>query len=409
MRTKRFAARGRAYGPLMTVISTIPTGRTAPSPSGAARPARPFVGELRLDAFASHRRTVIPLGPLTLITGTSGSGKSTALRGYEALARLAAGDPLEEVFPDPAAWVPEGAAADAQGRRGFRLGCTVEGPVGPVRLDLAVQAEPALRIVGERLTDCGETLLSTALLDPRRSAVQAAWHTAGAVAVTRAPFPDDRLGTALLPLRVAGTTDGQLRVLAAAEQVVVALRSAFACDPQPRRMRTAVPVGEGRLTSSCDNLADVLHRTRSQCAQRHARLVAGADTGCAGRVTGLTAERLEDGTVVAVAERGEGESTPFARLGDGELRYLALALVLLTGPHVLVVEPAAEVPSAMQGLTVLADGLDRGLDARQTAALLALAASVCADGHIRLLGTVGEAAAAAARGTAGVTVVDLGP
>ncbi|MEU5656517.1 ATP-binding protein [Streptomyces sp. NPDC047737] len=409
MRTKRFAAPGRAYGPLMTVISTTPTGTTAPSPSGAPRPARPFVGELRLDAFASHRRTVIPLGPLTLITGTSGSGKSTALRGYEALARLAAGDPLEEVFPDPAAWVPEGAAADAQGRRGFRLGCTVEGPVGPVRLDLAVQAEPALRIVGERLTDCGETLLSTALLDPRRSAVQAAWHTAGAVAVTRAPFPDDRLGTALLPLRVAGTTDGQLRVLAAAEQVVVALRSAFACDPQPRRMRAAVPVGEGRLTSSCDNVADVLHRTRSQCAQRHARLVAGADAGCAGRVTGLTAERLEDGTVRAMAERGERESTPFARLGDGELRYLAFALVLLTGPHVLVVEPAAEVPSAIQGLTVLADGFDRSLDARQTAELLALAASICADGHMRLLGTVGEAAAAAARGTAGVTVVDLAP
>ncbi|MEU1215922.1 ATP-binding protein [Streptomyces sp. NPDC005790] len=402
MRAERFAAHGRAYGPLMTAISP---GR----PSGTARPARPFVGELRLDAFASHRRTVIPLGPLTLLAGGSGSGKSTVLRGYEALARLAAGDPLEDVFPDPAAWVPEGAGADTQGRRGFRLGCTVEGPAGPVRLDLAVQAEPALRIVGERLTDGGETLLSTALRDPRRSSVQAAWHTAGAVPVTRAPLPDDRLGTALLPLRVAGTTEGQLRVLAAAEQVVVALRSAFVCDPEPRRMRAAVPVGEGRLTSSCDNLAEVLHRTRGQCAQRHARLVAGADAGCAGQVTGLTVERLQDGTVRALAGRGPGRSTPVGRLGDGELRYLALALVLLTGPHVLAVDPAAEVPSAMQALTVLADGIDRSLDARQTGELLALAASVCAGGHVRLLGTVGEATAVAARGTAGATVVDLAP
>ncbi|HJX88011.1 MAG TPA: hypothetical protein VJ277_10665, partial [Gemmatimonadales bacterium] len=94
--------------------------------------------------------------------------------------------------------------------------------------------------------------------------------------------------------------------------------------------------------------------------------------------------------------------------GDGELRYLAYALVLLTGPHVLVVDPAAEVPSAMQSLTVLADGLDRSLDTRQTRELLALAASICADGHIRLLGTVTEAGAAAARETAGVTVTDLG-
>ncbi|MFB8120688.1 AAA family ATPase [Streptomyces sp. NPDC056465] len=390
----------------MTVISS---GSTAPPPSVAARPARPFVGELRLGAFASHRRTVIPLGPLTLLAGGSGSGKTTALRGYEALARLAAGDPLEDVFPDPAAWVPERAGADAQGRRGFRLGCTVEGPAGPVRLDLAVQAEPVLRIVGERLTDERETLLTTALLDPRRPFVQAAWHTAGAVPVTRAPFPDDRLGTALLPLRVAGTTDGQLRVMAAAEQVVVALRSAFVCDPQPRRMRKAVPVGEGRLTSSCDNLAEVLYRTRSQCAQRHARLVATADSGCAGRVTGLTVERLEDGTVRAVTGRAPGRGTPIGRLGDGELRFLAFALVLLTGPHVLVVDPAAEVPSAMQALTVLADGLDRSLDARQAGELLALAASICADGHMRLLGTVGEATAAAVRGAAGTTVVDLTP
>ncbi|MFC9945099.1 AAA family ATPase [Streptomyces pratensis] len=406
MRAERFGAHGRAYGPLMTVISS---GPTVPSPSGAARPARPFVGELRLDAFASHRRTVIPLGPLTLLTGGSGSGKTTALRGYEALARLAAGDTLEDVFPDPAAWVPESVGADAQGRRGFRLGCTVEGPAGPVRLDLAVQAEPALRIVGERLTDHGETLLSTALRDPRRPSVQAAWHTAGAVPVTRAPFPDDRLGTALLPLRVAGTTDGQLRVLSAAEQVVVALRSAFVCDPQPRLMRAAVPVGEGRLTSCCDNLADVLYRTHSQCAQRHARLVASVDAGCAGQVTGLTAERLEDGRVQASTGRGQGRSTPIGRLGDGELRYLAHALVLLTGPHVLVVDPAAEVPSAMQALTVLADGLDLSLDLRQTGELLALAASICADGHMRLLGTVGGTAAATARGTAGATVVDLTP
>ncbi|MET7370343.1 ATP-binding protein [Streptomyces sp. NPDC005566] len=390
----------------MTVITT---GATPTRTGAQARPARPFVSELRLSAFASYRRAAIPLGPFTLLAGASGSGKTTALRAYEALARLASGDPLEAVFPDPGAWVPERAGADAQGRRGFRLGCTVEGPAGPVGLDLAVQAEPTLRIVGERLADGGETLLTTALRDPRRSAVQAAWHTAGTVPVTRAPFPDDRLGTALLPLRVAGTTQGQLRVLAAAEQVVVALRSAFACDPQPQRMRAAVPVGEGRLRTACDNLADVLNRTHDQCARRHARLVAIADAGCAGPVTGLTVEQLAGGAVQARAGRGAGYSTPLRRLGDGELRYLAFALVLLTGPHALVVDPATEVPPAMQGLTVLADGLDRSLDARQTRELLALASSICADGHIRLLGTVTEATGALARGTAGVTVVDLAP
>lgn len=206
---------------------------------------RPTVTELRLSAFKSHRGAVLPIGPLTLFAGVSGSGKSSVLQMYEALARLGAGDELETAFPDPSACVPEWAEADGQGRRGFRIGCTVDGPAGPVELDLAVQAEPELRVVGERLTSGGRSLLTTALRDPGRSSVQAAWHTAGAATVTRAPLPDDRLGTALLPLRVAGKTRGQLQVLAAAEQVVVALRSVFACDPQPQRMREPVVAGRG--------------------------------------------------------------------------------------------------------------------------------------------------------------------
>jgi hypothetical protein len=370
-----------------------------------ANGARPTICELRLSAFRSHRGAAFPLGPLTFFAGASGSGKSSVLQAYEALARLGAGDELGAAFPDPAACVPEWAEADRQGRRGFRIGCTVEGPAGPVELDLAVQAEPELRIVGERLTSGGRTLLTTALRDPGRSSVQAAWYTAGTAGVTRAPLPDDRLGTALLPLRVAGRTLGQLQVLAAAEQVVVALRSVFACDPQPQRMREPVAAGEGRLRRGCDNLAEVLHRTRSQCAKRHARLAAAARVGCAGDVADLAVEELGDGTVRALLGRGGGRATPVGRLGEGELRYLALALVLLTGPGVLVMDQAAEVPSAYQSLTVLADGFDRSLDHRQIRELLSLAVEICARGHIRLVGAVTDASCA--RGVDGVTVVDL--
>ncbi|MEV5982919.1 ATP-binding protein [Streptomyces sp. NPDC052114] len=375
-----------------------------------AVPDRPQVTELSLSAFAGHRGTVLPLGPLTLVTGPSGSGKSSALRAYEALARLSAGAELPDVFPDPSACVPERARADHQRRRGFRIGCTVDGPAGPVRLDLAVQAEPELRIVGERLA-CGPlVLLETALRDPGRRVVQAAWHTAGTAPVTRAPMPDDRLGTALVPLRVAGKTDGQRLVLAAAEQVVVALRSAFACDPRPGRMRAPVPagrIGPGRLLGGCDNLAEVLWRTRAECAGRHALLVSALREGCAGPVVDVLAQEARDGTLYACVDRGGGMRTPLGRLGDGELRYLALALVLLTGPGVLAVDPVAEVPEAYQTLTVLADDLDRRLDARQARALGELAVRMCARGHIRLVGTVRDASWAA--DAAGVSVVDLEP
>ncbi|MFF3499908.1 ATP-binding protein [Streptomyces sp. NPDC003247] len=391
----------------MALPSPSATPSTTPAVLPVPRPARPGVTELRLSAFAGHRGAGLPIGAVTLFAGPSGSGKTTALRAYEALARLAAGARLGEVFPDPAACVPEGTRPDGRRRRGFRIGCTADGPAGPVRLDLAVQAEPDLRVVGERLSVGGLVLLETALRDPGRRTVQAAWHTAGPSEVTRAPLPDDRLGTALLPLRVAGRTDGQRRVLAAAEQMLVALRSVFACDPRPERMRAPVPAGSGRLLGGCDNLADVVGRTRAECARRHAQLVAAVRGGCAGPVTDVRAEPLGDGTVRAVLDRGTARRTELARLGDGELRYLALALVLLTGPGVLDVDPPGEVPDAMRALTVLADGFDRALDVRQRRELLRLAVRTGRRGHLRCVGAVSDASWAA--GTDGVTVVHLDP
>ncbi|WP_171162504.1 AAA family ATPase [Streptomyces sp. I05A-00742] len=389
------------------------SARTAAAPR-PRRPAvvRPFVTELRLSAFKSHRNATFALGPLTLFRGASGSGKSSVLQAYEVLARLAGGDGLDEALAPVAggapACVPHRARPDAQGRRGFRIGCTVEGPVGPVALDLAVQAEPDVRVVGERLTGAGRTLLSTALRDPGLPTVEAAWHTAGAVPVTRAPLPGDRLGTALLPLRVAGKTAGQRLVLDAAEQVVVALRSVFPCDPRPELMRAPVAARDGRLRSACDNVAAVLGRTGSECVIRHAALVSAADAGCRGPVEGVGVQGLDGGFVRAVLARGAGAATPLERLGDGELRYLALCLVLLTGPGVLAVDLAAEVLPALQTLTVLADGFDRCLDPVQARELLGLAARMCERGHIRLVGTVrGEAAEVAAE-VPGASMVDLG-
>jgi energy-coupling factor transporter ATP-binding protein EcfA2 len=381
---------------------------------------RPVVTELRLSAFKSHRGATFALGPLTLLTGGSGTGKSSVLEGLTALGRLACGAELAEVFGTAvrggaAACVPQGAQPDAQGRRGFRIGCTVTGPVGPVRLDVAVQAEPTLRIVGERLTGAGETLLTTALRDPARRTVQAAWHTAGEVSVTRAPLPDNVLASALLPLRVSGRTDGQRLVLAAAEQLVVALRGVFPVAPRPELMRAPVPHGDGRLRTACDNLSAVLARTEGECATRHAALVNAVRAVCSPPVEGLTVlpavlppgdGRAPLDAVIAAVDRGPLGVVPVDRLGDGELRFVALALVLLTGPGVLDVDTSTELLPAGQVLTVLGDGLDLGLDRRQLRELLRLAGMAAARGHIRLLGTVQDPDCA--EGLGGVTVARLG-
>ncbi|MFM9373653.1 AAA family ATPase [Streptomyces sp. Da 82-17] len=390
-----------------------PEPELAPAPD-LGRERRPALTELRLSAFRAHRGLALPLAPVTLLQGPSGSGKSSALEAYEALARLGRGRSVYEAFPDAAACVPERARPDRQRRRGFRIGCTTDGPAGPVRLDLAVQAEPDLRVVGERLTAPWGVLFETALRDPSTHVVQAAWHTAGNSAVIRAPLPDDRLGTALVPLRVAGSTAAQRRVLEAAEQVVVALRSVFPCDPLPERMRAAAPVGDGVLRSGCDNLAEVLRRTRAECGARHAALVAAVGPGCAGPVADVVLEVLGDGTVRGVLDRGPGRpATPLARLGDGELRFLGLALVLVAGRGVLAPAPPGE-PHPEAPLTVLADGFARALDPAQSRRLTELAAraggvraGVRGDGRadVRLLGAVSDASWAC--GVDGVEVVDL--
>ncbi len=421
--------------------------------------ARPAVTELRLSAFKSHRGAAFPLGPVTVLAGGGGSGKSSVLEALLLLSRLAAGERLatavrESVRGGAAACAPQDSRPDSQGRRGFRIGCTVDGPAGPVRLDLAVQTEPELRVVGERLTGSGETLLTTALRDPARPTVQAAWHTAGAVPVTRAPLPDDRLATAVLPLRVAGTTHGQRLVLAAAEQVLIALRAAFPVEPRPSSMREPVRIGDGMLRPGCDNLSAVLNRTHGECRIRHAALVGATRMACGGPLEGLVVVRralrsggpgagvrsavgagagagvgagtgrrggavaagagmasagvagetaAEEG-VLAALDRGPLGLTPLDRLGDSELRFLAMALVLLTGPGVLAMDQSGEVPAALRVMTVVADGLDSGLDRVQTAALLSLARRAADHGHVRLLGTAHDADAVRAEG---VTLIRL--
>ncbi|MFE1782113.1 ATP-binding protein [Streptomyces sp. NPDC059506] len=358
---------------------------------------RPAAVELRLSAFGPHRGAVFPLSPLTVFAGESGAGKSAVLRALALLGRLADGAVLAEAGAS-AACTPLEAGPDADGRRGFRVGCTVDGPVGPVSLDLAVQTGPELRVAGERLSAGGRTLLSTALVDPGLPTVQAAWHTAGHAPVTRAPLPGDRLATALVPLRVAGTTEGQRTVLAAAEQVLVALRGVFPMDPDPRAMRRparARDVERALLRGDGGNLSAVLARAEEECPVRYGHLVNALRAVSPRPVAALTS-RHRDGTgpggfLAAVDRGGPSGTVPVSLLGGGELRFLAFALVLLTGPGILQVDQVSELLPALQLLTVAGDDLDRSLGRRQCDELLALAARMCERGHIRLLGTVRDA------------------
>jgi hypothetical protein len=73
---------------------------------------------------------------------------------------------------------------------------------------------------------------------------------------------------------------------------------------------------------------------------------------------------------------------------------------------VLDVDTSTELLPAGQVLTVVADGLDLGMDRRQARELLRLAGLAASRGHIRLLATVQDQTCA--DGMGGVSVTALG-
>ncbi len=357
---------------------------------------RPAVVELRLTAFKSYRDAVLPLAPVTLLHGPSGAGKSNALEGLLALSALAGGEEVEEALA-PVRGGLDGCVP--WGEAEVRLGCSIASPAGEVRLDVVLRASSGL-VVAERLALDGRLLVTTGAVDAASGRIDVAWHSDGRQGDIRAPLSARGLVTAQLPLRVAGATPGERLVLAAAEHLLTALRECFALDPVPTLMRDWVRADDdARLRGSAANLSAVVARIEGECRIRFGKLAQAARTMSAAPVTGLGALR-SSGADGSIAVRAALDEAGGRRVGAGELpsavlRQLAFATVLLTGPGVLQMSPAAEIPEAERLLTVLAEGLDLGLDRARTAQLLRLAVEVAARGHVRLLATAGEGEAAA--------------
>ncbi|MEY9964569.1 putative ATPase [Streptacidiphilus sp. MAP12-16] len=354
---------------------------------------RATVQELRLVAFKSHVGTVLPLAPVTVLHGASGTGRSNVLDALAALSGLAGGAELAEALGAVRGGL---AGCVPYGRQGFRLGCSVGTPQGTVRLEVAVRIDGRPRIVAERLTEerTGErvqVLLSTGEEDRTRGRINAVWHSDGRQGDIRAPLAAGRLLTAQLPLRVAGATVGEQRVLGAVEGLLTALREVFPIDPVPALMRGWALAGDdARLRTTGENLSAVLARIQGECRIRYGRLVQTVRAGspCPVQELGVLRDRV-DGLerVMAVVGEGEQQRTTAESMSSGLLRQLAFATVLLTGPGVLQMASAAEVPDVERLLTVLAEDLDAGLADDQAAELLRLAGEVVGRGHVRLLAT----------------------
>ncbi|MER7708829.1 ATP-binding protein [Kitasatospora sp. NPDC097605] len=373
---------------------------------GAPTVRRPIVEEIRLISFKSYRRATLPLAPLTVLHGPAGVGKSNALDALAVLSRLALGEEIATSLDGrpgttgPLATPVRGGLAGCvpHGRNALILGCTVASPDGPIGLELVVRTDGPVRIAREQLTLDGQTLVETGEQDPRKNRVNVSWHNDTRQGDIRAPFPSGTLITAQIPLRVAGSSPGERKVLAAAEQLLTALREVFPVHPVPALMRGwARPHPQARLRSTAANISAVIARLSNECPRRYGQLLRVVQSAAPHPLLGLDLAHRGSGAdqrVLAVFDEGVLGRTGADQASDGMLRHLAFAAVLLTGAGVLDLDVAVEVPWAHRQLTVLADDLGAGLGTDQTASLLRLARDMAGRNQLRVIATLQEAAAA---------------
>ena len=331
-----------------------------------------YISEVRLTAFKSFEGAVLPLDEFTLLVGRNGSGKSNALDGLWALAKLAEGEDIRDALDGgregPA--VRGGVAGCAPlGSSSFALGCTVRTGDASVMLDVVVQTEPEVRVVRERLAvGDGGTALEAAIAGDS-SDLQAEWaEPSGATEHLR--FRSNRLAATQVLGRIPATTAGRT-VHQAAAQVLAALKAVFVLDPVPHRMRQYERRGNTLLRRDADNISaaagallDDPHareRIRQAMSQLNEQEVVGVE---------VASSDLDD-VMLTLVERFEGhdQRVPARMMSDGSLRFLAIVVALLQQPYGDS-RPDNGEPAGQTTLVI--EELENGLHASQAARLVRL-------------------------------------
>ncbi len=356
-----------------------------------------FLEEVRLTAFKSFKDAVLPLEELTLLVGRNGSGKSNALDGLWALARLAQGEDLRDALDGgrdgPA--VRGGAAGCAPfGDSAFSVGCTVRTGDRRVFLDVTVKVDRVVQVVAEHLRDEERDLLVTE--EPRGDSgdIDARWSQSGTGMSRPLAFRATRLLSSQVLARIPATTEGQ-RVHLAGAQVLAALRSVFVLDPVPSLMRQYVPRRDVVLHRDAVNLSAAVaslledpataERVRSVFARLNEQ-----------EVVEVTTSRSDlDDVMLTLVERfaGHEQSVPARVMSDGSLRFLAILVALLQAPPALVLDAGrldlAVLASedAVGQTTLVIEELENGLHASQAQLLIGLVREEVAHRRVRALAT----------------------
>ena len=336
--------------------------------------------ELRLPAFKSLRMARVPLGPLTLLVGRNGSGKSNVLDALAVLSSLAGGGTIRDALDGGRSGplVRGGSEGCAPlGRDSFSVGCAVV--VDGIRyyLNVKVSVRPNVQVISERLWTLrrsgpryGEPrdLLATDSPRPDSGDIVARWDNKKQGPNPAVTFRASQLLTAQVAARVPATSQAGRDVRRVAEEVLAALSTVFILDPVPHQMREYVPEKDLRLRRNAENLSAVLASLLKDEATRGVLLKMTQSLSEA-QVSEIDTVNSDLGDVmVAIQERIGSTVRPMpARLmSDGTLRFLAIAAALLDRS-----QSARAADHSVDGRRLLVvEEIENGLHPSQAALLL---------------------------------------
>ncbi len=331
--------------------------------------------QLRLPAFKSLRGAHVRLGPVTLLVGRNGSGKSNIIDAAAVLSALASGatirDTLDGGRDGPLVRGGSEGCAPA-GRDSFRIGCTASIRRRIYRLDIGISVRPSVQIVSERLWTRrnGEVrdLLATDRPQPDSGDITARWDNRKQGPNPAVTFRATQLLTSQVAARVPAKTQAGREIHHVAEQMLEALRGIFILDPIPQQMREYVPEKDTRLRRNADNLSAALADLMRDEPTREA-LFEMTQSLSEAQVADLGVVRSDLGDVMTTLRERLGDDLhpiPARLMSDGTLRFLAIAAALLEARP--ATDESGDLTAARRLLVV--EELENGLHPSQVQLLL---------------------------------------
>jgi predicted ATPase len=358
-----------------------------------ARPrnAVAILEELWLTGFKSFDNEALQLSELTLLIGKNGSGKSNAIDGLNALARLAEGDDVRDALDgsradtEPIRGGAEGCAP--YGRDEFELGCRVRWGEALLDLEVVIQVRPEVRVRWERLAVAGgltygnrsladRSLLETDHFDDRRSDLTGRWFNGKRGVDPGVPFASNRLLISQVAGRIPADTEASRLVHAAAGAVLAALRSTFVLDPVPHLMRQDVNARDSELRRNADNLSAAVAAVEARSEEDFVELENLLQAMPDRPFQKITMARSDlDDVLVALVETAPGSgatnTVPARLMSDGMLRFLAIGTALLSAPLVEEADLRDSIDEVGQRLLVIEE-VENGLHPEMAARIVSL-------------------------------------